>query len=169
MDANAIEMACHPAGEQVPVEERVAVADTFGGRVRVEWDATTPVTPLGQLPFFVDYLKQGGLFDAWVADCPLGLRSPNAPRKRDLLGTLLLSTLAGHCRHAHVTALRCDTVNPPLLGLDKLVSEDSLRRNLAKIDETAGLSWLQGHLDYGTAPLLSEPWVLDIDTTAKPL
>jgi hypothetical protein len=60
-------------------------------------------------------------------------------------------------------------VNPPLLGLDKLVSEDSLRRNLAKIDETAGLSWLQGHLDYGTAPLLSEPWVLDIDTTAKPL
>jgi hypothetical protein len=36
MDANAIEMARHPAGEQVPVEEWVAVADTFGGRVRVE-------------------------------------------------------------------------------------------------------------------------------------
>jgi hypothetical protein len=169
MDANAIEMARHPAGEQAAVEERVAVADTFGGRVRVEWDATTPVTPLGQLPFFIDYLKQGGLFDAWVADCPLVLRSPNAPRKRDLLGTLLLSTLAGHCRYAHVTALRCDAVNPPLLGLDKLVSEDSLRRNLAKIDETAGLSWLQSHLDYCTAPLLSEPWVLDIDTTTKPL
>ena len=45
MDLTAIEMARHPAGEQVPVEERIAVADTFGGRVRVEWDATIPVDP----------------------------------------------------------------------------------------------------------------------------
>ncbi len=97
------------------------------------------------------------------------LSCPNAPRKRDLLGTLLLSTLAGHYRYAHVTSLRCDAVNPPLLGMNKLVSEDSLRRNLARINETAGLNWLRSHLDYCTAPLLSEPWVLDIDTTAKPL
>jgi hypothetical protein len=53
--------------------------------------------------------------------------------------------------------------------MNKLVSEDSLRRNLGKIDEAAGLNWLQNHLDYGATPLLSEPWVLDIDTTAKPL
>ncbi len=58
-----------PAGEQSQVEEVFATADTFGGRVQVEWDATCPVTPLGQLPFFIDYLQQGGLFDAWVADC----------------------------------------------------------------------------------------------------
>jgi len=49
-----------------------------------------------------------------VADCPLLFTSPNAPRKRDVLGTLLLSVLAGHRRYAHVTALRCDAVNPPL-------------------------------------------------------
>lgn len=169
MDTSPTELVAHPTGEQPPVEEWSAVADTFGGRVHVEWDPMNPVTPLGQLPFFIDYLKQGGLFDAWVADCPLELRSPNAPRTRDLLGTLMLSTLAGHYRYAHVTALRCDAVNPPLLGMDKLVSEDSLRRNLARIDETTGLSWLQSHLDYCTAPLLSEPWVLDIDTTVKPL
>jgi hypothetical protein len=169
MDASTTELIPHPAGEQSLVEELFATADTFGGRVHVEWDPTVPVTPLGQLPFFIDYLKQGGLFDAWVADCPLVLSSPNAPHKRDLLGTLLLSTLAGHYRYAQVTALRCDAVNPPLLGMNKLVSEDSLRRNLARIDETAGLNWLQNHLDYCTAPLLSVPWVLDIDTTAKPL
>jgi hypothetical protein len=169
MDASTTELMPPPAGEQPRVEELSAAADTFGGRVHVEWDATSPVTPLGQLPFFIDYLKQGGLFDAWVAGCPLGLSSPNAPGKRDVLGTLLLSTLTGHHRYAHVTSLRCDAVNPPLLGMDKLVSEDSLRRNLAKIDETVGLDWLQSHLDYCTTPLLSEPWVLDIDTTAKPL
>src|SRR6187431_3501257 len=72
----------HPAGEQPEIEEWSAIADTFGGRVHVEWDAAEPVTPLGQLPFFVEYLKQGGLFDGWVADCPLSFSSPNAPRKR---------------------------------------------------------------------------------------
>jgi hypothetical protein len=77
------------------------------GRLHVEWDATAPVTPFGQLPFFIDYLKQAGLFDAWVADCPLSLTNPNAPSKRDLLGTVLLSVSAGHRRYAHITTLRC--------------------------------------------------------------
>src|SRR5205823_6072464 len=97
-----------PGGEQPEVEAWAAVADTYAGRVHVEWDATAPVTPFGQLPFFIEYLKQGGLFDGWVADCPLSLSSPNAPSKRDLLGTVLLSVLAGHRRYAHITALRCD-------------------------------------------------------------
>ena len=147
----------------------VGVADTFAGRVHIEWDTTAPVTPLGQLPFFIEYLKQGGRFDSWVADCPLLFTSPNAPRKRDVRGTLLLSVLAGHRRYAHVTALRCDAVNPPLLGMSKVVSEDALRRALAKIAETAGMQWLQGHLDYCVQPLLGEPWVLDVDATIKPL
>jgi len=86
-----------------------------------------------------------------------------------VLGTLRLSVLAGHRRYAHVTALRCDPVNPPLLGMSKVVSEDALRRALAKIDETTGMQWLQAHLDYCVRPLLDEPWVLDVDATIKPL
>src|SRR5512146_192396 len=90
-----IEAPCaHLAGEQSSVEvlpEAVGLcADTFGGRVHVEWVPSAAATPLGQLPFFVEFLKLGGLFDLWVADCPLMLRSPNAPAKRDILGTLLL-------------------------------------------------------------------------------
>jgi hypothetical protein len=169
MGTETTSVVVHPEGEQPEVEEWSAVADTYAGRVHVEWDATAPVTPFGQLPFFIEYLKQGGLFDGWVADCPLSLSSPNAPRKRDLLGTVLLSVLAGHRRYAHITALRCDPVNPPLLGMRKVLSEDAVRRNLGKIDEAPGLTWLQGHLDYSVAPLLDEPWVLDVDTTIKPL
>jgi hypothetical protein len=90
-----------PTGEQ-PVVEQVSagavVADTFAGRIHVEWDSSATVTPLGQLPFFVEYLKQGGLFDGFVADCPLHYTSPNAPDKRDVLGTVLLSVLSGHRR-----------------------------------------------------------------------
>ena len=162
-------LVVHPEGEQPAVEDWSAIAETFAGRVHVEWDSTAPVTPFGQLPFFIEYLKQGGLFDGWVADCPLTLTSPNAPRNRDLLGTVLLSVLSGHRRYSHITALRGDPVNPPLLGMSKVLSEDAVRRGFAKIDETAGLTWLQNHLDYCSAPLFSEPWVLDIDTTVKPL
>jgi hypothetical protein len=169
MEGQRQDVAVHPSGEQPPVDAWSATADTFAGRVHVEWDDQAPVTPLGQMPFFIDYLKQAGVFDAWVADCPLHLSSPNAPRKRDLLGTLMLSVLAGHRRYAHITALRCDPVNTELLGMKRAVSEDSVRRGLAKIEEMQGLSWLQSHLDYTTTPLLSEPWVLDMDSTVKPL
>jgi len=145
------------------------VADTFAGRIHVEWDNSAQVTPLGQLPFFVEFVKQGGLFDGMVADCPLHYTSPNAPKKRDVLGTIFLSVLAGHWRYAHMTTVRCDAVNPPLLGMTEVVCEDAVRRGLDKIDEKAGETWLQGHFDYTSRPLLNEPWILDIDTTVKPL
>ena len=90
------------------VEGHSAVADTFAGRVHIEWDATAPVTPFGQLPFFIDYLKQAGLFDAWVADCPLSLTSPNAPKKRDLLGTVLCRCWPGI--DATRTSRRCGAI-----------------------------------------------------------
>src|SRR3984957_2060196 len=132
--------ARHPGGEQTLVvygKEHPVIADTLAGRVHVEWEEGegAAMTSLGQLPFFIEYLKQGGLFDGWVAGCPLHLTSPNAPTKRDVLGTVLLSVLAGHWGYAHITALRGDGVNAPLLGMNKVVSEDAVRRALGKIEE----------------------------------
>ena len=37
------------------------------------------------------------------------------------------------------------------------------------LEASAGVEWLQEQLDYTTRPLLGEPWVLDADTTVKPL
>lgn len=163
----------HPQGDQSPVEDAWFPAgvdlDSFKGTVHVEWDREAALTPLGQLPFFIDFLKTTGLFDALVADCPLRYNSPNAPKKRDVLGTTMLSMLAGHKRYAHIAALRCDGVLPELLGMSKVVSEDAVRRGLKAIDEEEGALWLRRHLDYCAAPLLSEPWALDVDTTVKPL
>ena len=110
---------CHPTGESestalVPHAGPVAV-DTFGGRIHVEWDPQAAVTPLGQLPFFTEFLHVSGRFDPWVEDCPLFLTSPNTPSKRDVLGPAVLSILSGHQRYAHISALRGDTINPPLL------------------------------------------------------
>ena len=53
--------------------------------------------------------------------------------------------------------------------MKKIVSEDAVRRGFKAIGEGEGREWLQRHLDYCAAPLLSEPWVLDADSTVKPL
>src|SRR5271163_359493 len=130
-------LPAHPAGEQPPVEftpEQPIPVDTYAGRVHVEWDPDAPVTPMGQMAFFIAFLKTSGLFDNLVAACPLHYASPNAPSKRDVLGTALLSVLAGHRRYAHITALRADTVNPPLLGMNRVLSEDAIRRAFEKIE-----------------------------------
>src|SRR5208283_4484120 len=165
--------SAHLSGEQplVVTRERQGGVDldSFFGPVRVEWDHEAAMTPLGQLPFFIDFLKTSGLFDAVVADCPLRYVSPNAPGKREVLGTAMLSMLAGHRRYAHITALRCDAVLPELLGMKKIVSEDAVRRAFQAIDETEGAAWLRGHLAFCVEPLLAEPWILDVDTTIKPL
>ena len=147
-------------------KETIAL-DTFGGRVHVEWDPDAAVTPLGQLPFFIEFLKVSGLFDAWVDDCPLSYQSNNASVKREVLATFLLSILAGHSRYAHITAIRDDGIHPELLGVAQLVSEDAARRALKKIDEAAGIAWLDEHLGKTTRPLLSTPWILDVDGTVK--
>ena len=51
MGTETTSVAVHPEGVQPEVEAWSAVADTYAGRVHVEWDATAPVTPFGQLPF----------------------------------------------------------------------------------------------------------------------
>ncbi len=116
--------------------------DTYAGKIHVEWDPQAAVTPLGQLPFFIEFLKVSGLFDAFVDECPLQYSSPNAPDKRSVLGTLMLSILAGHKRYAHISAIRCDGVNPELLGMQKIISEDAARRALIHIEEEDGIQWL---------------------------
>lgn len=173
MSHDSLPMSVHPTGEQLPVAAPVPAGamtlDTFAGPVKVEWDTSSPLTPLGQVAYFIEFLKVSGRFDGAVADCPLEYTSPNAPEVRDVIGTWVLSVLAGHKRYAHITALRCDHVLPELMGMSRIVSEDSVRRALAAIPERQGLDWLQRHLDLTTEPLLAERYIIDIDTTVKPL
>lgn len=143
--------------------------DTFGGKLRVKFDESAKVTSLGQLSFFIDFLKTSGLYEKWVKECPLNYQSNNAPEKEDVLGTLLLSILSGHKRYAHVTSIRSDKVNSELLKMNKVISEDSLRRALQKMDESESIEWLSEQFSYCTDPLLENDWILDIDSTVKPI
>jgi hypothetical protein len=163
----------HPEGERQieggQATEAPLSLDTFAGKVQFQWVPDAEVSSLGQMPFFIEYLKTSGVFEDWVNDCPLQYSSPHAPQKRDVLGTILLSVLAGHWRYAHISALRGDGVNPGLLGMTKVASEDSVRRALSAMKEEETSPWLQKHLAASYEPLLEEAWALDMDATVKPL
>jgi hypothetical protein len=146
-----------------------AGVQTMAGRVQVRWETESAATPMGQLAYFIEFLTLTGLWSRWLESGPLSYTSPNAPSKADVLGTWMLSVLSGHKRYSHVTAMRCDGVNPGLLGMSKVISEDALRNALKRIPEAAGTAWLDGHLSDSVAPLLDAPWILDTDTTIKPL
>jgi len=167
--------AHHPEGEQelavvgIAGANQTSTVDTYAGTIHVKWDETAAVTPFGQLAFFIEFLKAARLWDRWVEECPVSYTSPNAPGKADVLGTILLSVLSGHRRYAHITALRFDGVNPQLLGMSRVCSEDSVRRAFGEVKASECATWQTRHLRISYEPLLSEPWILDIDSTVKPL
>jgi len=113
--------------------------------------------------------------------------SPNAPKLIDVLGTWMQSILDGHNRYAHVGVLRGDGVAPSILGMKEIIGDDSLRRALSAIapapdkkhtaQERAAqdaqversTKWMQSSLMHSVAAALKTVWVLDCDTTIKPL
>ena len=162
----------HPAGEPNRADEAgmpKSEVDTFGGKIHVFWDPNAQVTALGPLTFFIEFLKTSGLWEQWVSDCPLEYKSRNSPKKEEILATVLLSVLAGHKRYAHITALRGDSVMPRLPGVEQLRSEDCVRRAFTHASEEQLTTWMDLHLDASFAPLLAEPWILDVDATVNPL
>lgn len=142
---------------------------TSSGIIHCQWDEEVPITLNGHLPYFSEYLHAGGLFQRLVENCPLEYKSNNAPAVGDVLGTMLLSILSGHTRYRHAGALYGDTASSEILGINKLVSYDSLRRAFEKVDDHAATKWLQNELLYCSEPLLSAGYILDIDPTIKPL
>jgi len=124
---------------------------------------------MGQLAHFIEFLTLTRLWSHWLGSCPLSYRSPNAPSKAEVLDTWLLSILSGHKPYSHVTAIRCDGVNPGLLGMGKVVSEDALRNALKHIPEAEGTTWLDAHLSDSMSRLLDVPCILETDTTVKSL
>ena len=142
--------------------------------MRVQWsDQSKQVTQMAGLAYFVQFLETTGLFDHFVENCPLTYQSNNAPDKRDVLGTILLSVLSGHTRYAHMSALSGNGLDADLLKMGSIPSEDSIRSALRKLtsQECAEQthSWLCGCFEQFHQGVLEVPWILDVDVTVKPL
>ncbi|MHB8257517.1 MAG: hypothetical protein ACYDHY_03325 [Acidiferrobacterales bacterium] len=91
----------------------------------------------------------------------------------------MLSILDGHCRYVHVGTLRGDGVAPGILGMNKLIGDNSLRRALSAIAPAAyethtecqhtaqqaqlarAVQWMQDQLRHSIAQATATPWILD--------
>ena len=89
------------------------------GVTQVQWDNDQACTPIGQLVFFVQFLECSGLLENWISEAPLFYKSNNAPQPRDILGTMMLSILAGHKRFCNMEQIYGDTVSAQVLKLKK--------------------------------------------------
>lgn len=183
-----LSQACQQTIEQCErvVDETLRV-QTPGGVFEVQWSSDGKATAMGQLAFFAEFLQASGLFENWLQSCPLRYTSPNAPEVRDVLGTWMLGILDGQDRYAHIGALRGDGVAPEVLGMGKIIGDDSLRRALAAIapapkakhsaEERAAQQiqalkaeqWMQAQLRHSIAQATKTGWILDCDTTVKVL
>ncbi len=160
----------HPVGEAFSTTIDASwPIDTPGGRYYAELDYEAPVTREGQLIFFAQFLHTGGRWKQFVDKSPLRYTGNRGSKVGDVLGTAALSILCGHWRYAHMNSVRGDTLNPQLLGMSGTVSEDVVRGALKRMSEPAGMAWLSGELRACVEPVLSQPWILDIDCTVKPI
>ncbi len=113
--------------------------------------------------------------------------SANAPALVGVMGTRMLSILERHCRYAHAGALRGDGVAPDILGMKKIIGDDSLRRALSAIapapdvrhteaqraaqqaQHARSVQWMQDQLKHSIAQAATTPGIPDCDTTVKVL
>ena len=82
------------------------------------------------------------MFDHLVDTCPLRLTSNNAPTNRETLGTAIVGMKNGSYRYRHFDNLSGDAVTAELFGVRRLMSCDSVRRNLKAIPMEAGIKWI---------------------------
>ena len=147
--------------------------DTPGGRIHVQWDHAASAFPNAQLTFFAEFLAATNRYESWVDSYPLSYSSPNAPDKRDVLGTWLQSILTGHKRYADITGLRGDALSLQVPGMEKIVSEDALRRAMARMSQEQSQAWLVPQLAPGAGAgrlrlRLARRWP-EITSRAQPL
>jgi hypothetical protein len=103
----------------------------------------------------------------FVDSCPLTYCRPNAPINAEVLATITYSILAGQRRYSNITALSGDSVMAGLFGVKTFRSEDSVRRAFDADDAVTAA--IDQQMDRTFAPLLEQPWVLDLDATIKTL
>jgi hypothetical protein len=148
-----------------PAGEEDFVFATAGGKVMLR-TTDEALTPYGGLVPWAAFVKHPGIFERLAASCPIVRTSPNASPVYDVLHSFALTALTDGRRFAHVQRLREDPSLATLFGVEGIVSDDSIRRLFAGIDEAAGQRWVAA----AQAPLwgaLPERAILDWDSTVQ--
>lgn len=141
----------------------------LGGDFDFRWNDRATLSTSAHNALMSSFLAAGGVFDHLVSTCPLRLTSNNAPTNRETLGTALVGMINGSYRYRHFDSQCGDAVTAEVFGLDRLMSCDSVRRNLKAIPMEAGVEWIWEENLHLIEPLLDQDYILDMDPTVKPL
>jgi hypothetical protein len=120
MDAFMAVISGHPAGIAKTSPRYPSGSwplDAPGRRFFAEWEKQALVTRRVQLIFFFQFLKAGGRWEEFLRECPLHYTGNRGSCALNIMGTVLLSVLAGHKRYACGNRLRGDGINPDLFGM----------------------------------------------------
>jgi hypothetical protein len=79
----------------------------------------------------------------------------------------MLAILADDKRYAHITALRGDAIAGQALGMRRVISEDDMRRGLARMDEEQSRKSLRPALIRSVRDALDRPWILGINANIR--
>jgi hypothetical protein len=136
---------------------------TPGGKVKVETSGEV-LTPYGGLVPWAAFSKHTGIVEKLARTCPVRRTSPNAAPVYDVLQSFFLTAVTDGRRFAHVQRLREDPSLSELFGVGGIVSDDTIRRLFASIDEADGAQWVREASEalWGAFP---DRLILDWDST----
>lgn len=146
-----------------PMGEGQMAFETHAGQVFLE-TSDEVMTPFGGFVPWAAFLKKAGVVETLARNSPVKPVSPNASRPYDVISSFLLAAVTDGSRFAHVNRLRQDPALCDIFGMDKVVSDDSIRRFFRKVPPAEGASWVAE----ATRPIWSaipEGYIMDWDST----
>jgi hypothetical protein len=137
--------------------------DTYAGKVILETTGD-PMTPFGGIVPWAAFQKKGGFLQRLVDSSPVIRSSPNAAPLHDVLASFMLTVLCDGSRFVHVERLRQDPTLPEIMGMESIVSDDTIRRFFKSLPEKEGRDWI-AHASHPLWSALPDKFILDWDST----
>ena len=172
MTSDSSRSSAHPPGEQslvVGSEPPGGVdIDSFFGPVRVEWDHEAAMTPSASSRSSSISSKRPGCSTPSSSTVRCATAVPT-PRRSATFSARRCSPCSLATSVTPISRRCAATPSCPSCSAWKRSSARIGKARFQGDDEKEGATWLRQHLAFCVEPLLAEPWILDVDTTIKPL
>jgi hypothetical protein len=143
------------------------VTTLFGGRKVLLRGTDRPVTPLGGLSVFFEFLGCIGYAQAVKRSMPVEFRSPNAIDPSHTFTAFLVSVLAGARRFAHAGLIRTDRALHRMLGISRMPTDDTIRNLFSRFGMAQVQKFYSALWDWQLErlPQRKDGYSLDLDST----
>jgi hypothetical protein len=115
--------------------------DTYAGKVLLE-TTDDSMTPFGGIVAFAAFLKKAGFLQRLASTSPVQYTSNNGSPIHDIIASFMLTVLCDGSRFVHVERLRHDPTLAQVMGMESVVSDETLLRYLKVMPEREGRHWI---------------------------